>query len=110
MFAEIAILGITIHLVVDWLLQTDWMAKNKGNLKHPAGWIHAASFAPFFLLIFNWYITLFLCISHLLIDTRKPLQWWFRITRKTDLFWLLICCDQVLHILLIVLAAFIFCR
>ena len=34
--------GLVAHLVADWLLQNDWMALNKMNLRHPAGWVHAA--------------------------------------------------------------------
>jgi uncharacterized membrane protein YjgN (DUF898 family) len=108
--ALIVVLGIVIHLFMDWIVQNDWMAKNKGNLKHSAGWVHAFSFAPLFLFIFPWYVVIGLCISHALIDTRKFLLWWFRVSKKSNEFWLLIVCDQVLHIVLITLAALIFCR
>ena len=33
--------GLVAHLVADWLLQNDWMAVNKKDLRHPAGWVHA---------------------------------------------------------------------
>jgi hypothetical protein len=33
--------GWVAHLVADWLLQNNWMAKNKSSLVHPAAWVHA---------------------------------------------------------------------
>ena len=108
--SEVVMWGIVVHLFIDWIIQTDWMARNKGSLKHLAAWVHAFSFAPLFLLIFPWYIVLFLCISHAWIDTRKPIVWWVKHVKKTDLGWLIIVCDQIVHILLIAIAALIFCR
>ena len=35
--------ALAAHLVADWLLQNDWMALNKSNLRHPAGWAVAGT-------------------------------------------------------------------
>ena len=33
--------GLVAHLVADWILQNDWMARNKMKLSHPAAWVHS---------------------------------------------------------------------
>ncbi|HSO19407.1 MAG TPA: DUF3307 domain-containing protein [Desulfosarcina sp.] len=66
------------HLVADWMLQTDWMARHKMNLKHPAGWIHAAIHGLCLTWALNWVAGLVLGVAHLLIDTRVPLEFWMR--------------------------------
>lgn len=68
--------GFLAHLVADWLLQNDWMAQNKSNLRHPASWAHAAVHAAALSLALNWQAGLVLGLIHLLIDTRIPLSWW----------------------------------
>ena len=99
--------GFVIHVFTDWLVQTDWMAQNKASLKHAASWAHGFSFFPLFLIIFPWYIAFLLSLSHVLIDTRVPVKWFFKVAKKTDLFWLVICVDQALHIALIAIASLV---
>jgi len=94
--------GLVAHLVADWLLQNDWMAVHKGNLRHPAGWVHA--FIHFILL--SWALGplggLVLAVVHLVVDTGWPLNWWLRAVKKCGnsphfemiRFWT----DQVVHI------------
>lgn len=94
--------GLVAHLVADWLLQNDWMARNKMNLKHPAAWTHAAIYALLLGLALGWQAGLALAGLHLLIDTRVPLSWWQRVFRQTiqgpaalpTAMW----ADQALHI------------
>jgi hypothetical protein len=98
------------HFVADWLLQNHWMATYKTSLKHPAAWVHSGIHLLAFLCIFQPLVAFLLFISHLLIDTRKPLQWWGSLIRQTNdpanpvtlhvAFWR----DQVAHIALIALA------
>jgi len=94
--------GLVAHLIADWLLQNDWMAKNKMNLKHPASWAHAAIHTIALGLALGWPAGLALGVVHLLIDTRLPLQQWQRIFRQTTegpaALHLAIWADQVIHI------------
>jgi len=94
--------ALVVHLVADWLLQTEWMARHKMSLRHPAAWVHSGIHTLGLLLVFSWPIALFVGVTHLLIDTRKPLLWWLRVVKQmpTDQaaplveIWV----DQVMHI------------
>jgi len=108
---ELLVWGSAVHLAVDWLLQNDWIAENKANRRHPAGYVHAGSHALALLLVFPPLAALALGVVHLLIDTRKPLEWWARVMRQasegplgeTLFIWR----DQALHIATIAIAALI---
>ena len=76
--------GLVAHLVADWVLQTDWMARNKISLRHPAAWTHAAIQAVCLGLALGWQAGLVLGFVHLLIDTRAPVAWWMRVFKKCD--------------------------
>lgn len=73
------------HVVADWLLQTDWMAVNKVNLRHPAGYVHAAVYTLFMLPLFPWTLALLIGVTHLFIDTRGPVHWWIRTVKRMPL-------------------------
>ena len=112
--SELLIWGIVLHLLADWLLQNDWMSRNKANLLHPAGYIHAGIHGLLLSAIFGW-AALPLAVAHLLIDIRKPVEWWSRLIRQTQptrgdylvdiglevRFWT----DQVFHIVCVAAAA-----
>lgn len=108
---EFLVWGAVIHLVVDWLLQNEWIATNKESLKHPAGYVHAVAHAVALAAIFPVAAAAALGVAHLLIDTRRPLRWWAkRISQTTDgavglvvSIWR----DQTLHIATIAGAALI---
>ena len=97
--------GLVAHLVADWILQNDWMARNKMGLRHPAAWTHAGIQAVCLGLALGWQGGLVLGIVHLLIDTRVPGTWWMRSFKRCDqapeaasiAIWL----DQTLHIVCI---------
>ncbi len=74
--------GLIAHLVADWLLQNDWMALNKMNLRHPAGWVHASIHAILLGLALGWIGGVVLGVLHLLLDTGAPLNWWIRVFKK----------------------------
>jgi uncharacterized membrane protein len=109
---DVFIWAVVIHLVVDWLLQTEWMALNKRSLKHPAAYVHSGLHALGLLLIFPWWLALSVGITHLLIDTRKPITWWIDTIKQmpptTPIYsqveiWM----DQIFHLLMLVIAVVI---
>jgi hypothetical protein len=103
--------GIVAHLVADWLLQNVWQAKYKRDLRHPAAWVHSGIHTALYLLVFPWHIAVLLGLTHILIDTRKPLQWWDKYVEQSHEgeieLHVMIWRDQVLHILCIAIAALI---
>lgn len=94
--------ALVAHLVADWLLQNNWMAKNKYSLLHPAAWIHAAIYALCMTLAIGWQAGTVLGAIHLIIDTGIPLQWWTRIYKDCagvpEALTISIWADQVVHI------------
>jgi hypothetical protein len=94
--------SIVVHLIADWLFQNDWMALHKVDLHHPAAWVHSGIHALGLCLVFAWPVALLIGLTHLLIDTRKPLLWWMRVIKqmpKDARFPILeIWLDQVMHI------------
>jgi hypothetical protein len=103
--------GATIHLVVDWLGQNQWMALNKGRLDHPAAYVHAGVHGLAMLLVFPPLAAAALGLVHLLIDTRRPLDWWSRVMRQTpegpEGFTIHVFRDQALHLGTVAIAALI---
>lgn len=106
---DVLIWAVVIHLVFDLLLQTEWMAQNKTSLRHPAAYVHSGLHALGLLLIFPWWLALGVGITHLLIDTRRPVTWWIetikQMPRSTPNYrqveiWL----DQLFHVLMLVFA------
>lgn len=81
--SDILIWGIVLHLVADWPLQIDWMAQNKTNLLHPAGYVHAGIHGLMLSIIFGW-VAIPLAVLHLIIDTRKPIAWWGKLVGQTQ--------------------------
>lgn len=122
--SDLLIWGIVLHLVADWPFQNDWMSTNKGNLLHPAGYVHASIHGGFLALVFGW-VAIPLAIAHLLIDTRKPVEWWSKLVGQTqptglaiptrDLripvvdigLWVRLMLDQVFHIVCVAVAALV---
>jgi len=99
--------ALIAHLVGDWLLQNDWMARNKTDLSHPAAWVHSGIHAILLAIVLGWPAGISLGIIHVLVDTRVPQAWWGRTFRQTTTGPLgnhvLIWGDQVIHISMIAL-------
>ncbi|MBN1642679.1 MAG: DUF3307 domain-containing protein [Anaerolineae bacterium] len=97
--------GLIATLIADWLLQNDWMARNKVDLRHPAAWVHAGIHALLLGLALGWRAGLALGLVHMLIDTRVPARWWSGLIRQTRegpmALILRVAVDQVLHIVAI---------
>jgi len=103
--------GMAIHLFCDWILQNDWMAKNKSSLLHPSAYVHSGIHLVGLLLIFSPVWALIIAILHLLIDTRVPLAWWrsfYKQTTEGDIaLHVALWSDQVCHITVLAIAALI---
>src|ERR1017187_8934241 len=56
--------GLVAHLVADWILQNDWMARNKMSLRHPDAWTHASIHAVCLGLALGWQAGLVLGFIH----------------------------------------------
>lgn len=91
-----------MHLVGDWLLQNEWMARGKTRLDHLAAWVHGAIHGVLLGLVLGWEGGLVLGFVHILVDTRVPLRTWSRIFRQTQsgevVSHVMIWGDQVIHI------------
>lgn len=111
--ANLFVCGLLAHLFADWFLQNEWQAQNKVSLKHPAAYVHSGIHLCALLFVFAWPVAVALAVLHLIIDTRRPLQWWRRTFRMTTdpanpvSLHVAIWQDQVAHILLIGVAAFV---
>ena len=110
---DLLLWGIIVHLIADWPFQTEWMALNKTALDHPAAWIHSGIHLVGMMLIFPWYLAILIAISHLLIDTRKPVDWWMRVVKKMSrsgphAFVVETGLDQVFHIMILVFVVLVF--
>jgi hypothetical protein len=94
--------ALVAHLVADWLLQNNWMAKNKNSPLHPAAWVHASIYAIALALAIGWPAGASLGLLHLVIDTGIPLRWWTRIYKDCaeapEALHIAIWADQVVHI------------
>ena len=99
--------GLVAHLIADWVLQNDWMARYKTSLRHPAAWTHSGIQGLCLGLALGWQAGLVLGFVHMLVDTRVPVSWWMRRFKKcgqapevvTIAIWL----DQTVHIVCIAL-------
>jgi len=108
---ELLAWGAVVHLTVDWLLQNEWMAENKASLRHAAAYVHSGLHGVAMLLVFPPLAAAALGVVHLLVDTRRPLEWWGRVLGQTVegevAVPLAIWRDQVLHLATIAAAALI---
>ncbi len=105
--------GWIAHTAGDWAFQSEWMAKNKVSLRHPAAWIHSGIHLVAALLVFPAPLALLVAVLHLLIDTRVPLQKWRLFFRQTSdpanpvFIPFAMHQDQAAHVLVLALAAWL---
>ena len=94
--------GLVAHLIADWILQNDWMARHKLDLRHPAAWTHTCIHAGCLAIALGWEAGVVLGLLHLLIDTRVPATWWIRKFKQcadaSDAPSIAIWLDQTFHI------------
>ena len=101
----ILFLLFTKHLIVDFFLQTNWQASNKGTFGHPGGLVHSGlhgfATAGLFLALGAstwWLMGLVDAVSHYLIDWSKVnLTKKLGLTFKNPGYWWLLGIDQYLH-------------
>lgn len=102
------------HLVGDYLLQTEWMAKYKAErwlplLTHCLVYTTVVALFAFLWLpegLSMWGIAL-VFVSHVILDRRTLVALWYkRIMRVTDekSKWLMIVADQIFHLIVLALA------
>ena len=103
------------HLVGDFLLQTDGMAKYKAQ---SWTWMlrHVGLYLVVMALVLGAYslstpvplwvlglALLFIAVTHIILDRREFILGWMRLIGITsDLGWLIIVADQVFHVLVLV--------
>lgn len=75
---DLLVWGIATHLLGDFFLQNAWESQNKSDLRGLAAWTHGATMTGMAVLVFPLPAALLIGLSHVLIDTRKPLEWWRR--------------------------------
>lgn len=107
------IIGFLLHLVGDYLLQNDWIAREKTRSSRVA-MLHANLYAtPFLLVCWSPWIAL-LWLSHFFIDRYRIAVVWIRfVNRGTDsnygfpaskpphiAFWLMVIVDNTFHIII----------
>jgi len=109
---------IVVHLVADWVLQTEYQALNKaeGKFFNRALWAHCVNYTACFIPVIFWgnlpvWWLLWILSTHLFLDRRWPIIW-IRLHVHHDSpeniaksFWLTIAVDQVAHILVLAVVA-----
>ena len=112
---------LVAHLIGDWLLQTEWQALNKARnyralFSHVAVYstvmLGATLLAGFELQDFRVYLVVALfALSHAFIDLGWPVVSFMKtfrlIVEREPLRWLTMAVDQIFHIVVIAIAAFI---
>lgn len=110
------------HYIVDFPLQTKYQYLNKGDFRHPGGYLHAGlhGFGTLFVIGFTasmtgifppiwmvWAAALFEVVTHYLTDYSKV-----NICKKynltptnSDFYWYFVGLDQFIHIMVLFLIA-----
>jgi hypothetical protein len=106
------------HLVGDFLLQTDGMAKNKAT---DWSWMlrHVGVYLTIMTVVLTAYalahpvpltlivaLLLFLAATHIVLDRRTFVQWWTELVGASPEHpWLFVVVDQVFHLLAVAVVA-----
>ncbi len=117
--AEIFLYLFAAHLIGDWIIQTSWMANEKSRnvwalLVHVFTY-HIFTFGTLYLagvdLVRVIWATLFLAVTHVILDNRKFEFWWLKsfkqVEEKEVPTWLLLGVDQSFHLVLLILVSFL---
>jgi hypothetical protein len=104
------------HLVADWMLQNDWMARNKqSHWLAPAILVHCTIYTMI-LLVSLWLVDppvaaaqpypligAVLFLSHWFIDAGNLAAGWMRLLGQTRLHFVQVMVDQTMHVVVIAL-------
>lgn len=99
------------HFVGDFLLQTRWMAENKSRnilplVMHGMAYTLAVTVCSFMCGGLKWYYMVLIFLSHIFLDQRSFVKFWAeKVTRTTDIPWLMIVIDQTWHLIVLALLA-----
>lgn len=109
------------HLVGDWLLQNDWMAKGKREqFITQAGMTHFLIYTLAVMLTFGiangssvgiftyLLVTVLVFVSHWLIDATRVVEFWMHMSGQTNIPMVRVMVDQTFHFLVLALVAW-FC-
>lgn len=105
---------LVAHLVGDWMLQNDWMARHKqDSLVNRAIAVHCIIYT-FTLLISLWLAAskhafqpsylrfgLFILVSHWLIDAASLAKRWSRLFRQSNTSFVQVMVDQTMHVVVL---------
>lgn len=111
---------LVAHLIGDWLVQTHWMATRKSK-DWMALFVHISTYHIFVFgalylagvsLIPNLLGTLFLAVTHAVLDNRRFEIWWIRKVKKIREpeeipTWLLLGVDQSFHLVLMFVVSYL---
>lgn len=109
---------LVAHLAADFLVQTDGMAKYKGQdwgwmLKHVGLYMAIMSAVLILYALFHAMPALpvaagllFLLVTHVILDRRTFTHWWMRFVGiSNDKLWISVVIDQVFHIVTLAIVA-----
>ena len=105
---------IVAHLVGDWMLQNDWMARYKqSSLFNRAIAVHCIIYTVT-MLVSLWFaalkhqlqpayfqVSLIILLSHWVIDAAALAKRWARLFRQSDTTFVHIMVDQTMHVLIL---------
>ena len=108
------------HLVGDWLLQNDWMAKGKKlSLLTLAGTVHFTIYTTIIVgalwlsragdkdLGLYLVISAIVFVSHWVVDAARLADLWMRFYRQSNLQWVRMVVDQTFHILILAVITYL---
>ena len=108
------------HLVGDWLLQNDWMAKGKKrSLLTLPGTVHFTIYTTIIVgalwlsgardkdLGLFFVISAIVFVSHWLVDATHLADLWMRFFRQSNLQWVRMVVDQTFHILVLAVITYL---
>lgn len=100
---------IYAHMIGDYILQNDWMARNK-KFNSLICFVHVFTYMiPFIFTDLNPLQLILIATQHYIQDRTIIIAWFFKVTKKyqgmsgTDLFWANVITDNVVHILFMAL-------
>jgi hypothetical protein len=105
---------LVAHLIGDWMLQNDWMARHKqASLFNRAIAVHCIMYTlttlgSLWLIGFRnstqppyFIFSIFILLSHWLIDATSLARRWVHFFRQSEVYFVQIMVDQTMHIVIL---------